>query len=102
MSMYKRFISLSEKWPKNPVLAYYCSDLGTTIAKEIDSKFQYGSRTRISDVEACEKVYESLLRLQSGIHCTAYRRRKNNGFMDCNEDNISDMVNEAIALLNKK
>lgn len=102
MSIYKRFLFISGKWPKYPVLSNYCSDLGSTISQQIESTFHYGDNTQIADVGECKKKYKSLARLHSGYHRAAYPRRKNCGFMDCDENNIYELVGEAVAMLTKK
>ncbi|NWZ86471.1 UQCC2 factor, partial [Poecile atricapillus] len=69
-SRYRRFLRLCEEWPVED--SKQQRDLGSVLRQRVAQAFREGENTPISDPEACDQMYESLVR----IHTNFYKNKK--------------------------
>ncbi|NXB20298.1 UQCC2 factor, partial [Rhagologus leucostigma] len=77
-SRYRRFLRLCEEWPVEE--AKRQRDLGAFLRQRVAQAFREGENTPISDPEACDQMYESLVRIHTNFYKNKYPRLKNTTF----------------------
>ncbi|TVK90569.1 Rho guanine nucleotide exchange factor 19 [Bagarius yarrelli] len=75
---YRRFLKLCEVWPKDE--SKKGRDLGMFLRQKVASAFREGENTQISDPEKCDKMYESLVRINSNVYKEKFPRVKDTSF----------------------
>ncbi|XP_064029906.1 ubiquinol-cytochrome c reductase complex assembly factor 2 isoform X1 [Pogoniulus pusillus] len=74
---YRRFLRLCEEWPVEETKRQ--RDLGAVLRQRVAQAFRQGENTQVADPEACDQMYESLLR----IHTNYYRNKCTAGNIFC-------------------
>ncbi|XP_039421167.1 ubiquinol-cytochrome-c reductase complex assembly factor 2 [Corvus cornix cornix] len=77
-SRYRRFLRLCEEWPVEE--AKRQRDLGAFLRQRVAQAFREGENTPISDPEACDQMYESLVRIHTNFYKNKYPRLKDTTF----------------------
>ncbi|NXO43620.1 UQCC2 factor, partial [Locustella ochotensis] len=77
-SRYRRFLRLCEEWPTED--SKWQRDLGAFLRQRVAQAFREGENTPISDPEACDQMYESLVRIQTNFYKNKYPRLKDTTF----------------------
>ncbi|NXT68922.1 UQCC2 factor, partial [Chaetops frenatus] len=77
-SRYRRFLRLCEEWPVEETRPQ--RDLGLFLRQRVAQAFREGENTVISDPEACDQMYESLLRIHTNFYKNKYPRLKDTTF----------------------
>ncbi|NXD95897.1 UQCC2 factor, partial [Chaetorhynchus papuensis] len=77
-SRYRRFLRLCEEWPVEETKRQ--RDLGGFLRQRVAQAFREGENTPISDPEACDQMYESLVRIHTNFYKNKYPRLKNTTF----------------------
>ncbi|NWY68792.1 UQCC2 factor, partial [Erithacus rubecula] len=77
-SRYRRFLRLCEEWPVED--SKWQRDLGSVLRQRVAQAFREGENTPISDPEACDQMYESLVRIHSNYYKNKYPRLKDTTF----------------------
>ncbi|NWW77647.1 UQCC2 factor, partial [Climacteris rufus] len=77
-SRYRRFLRLCEEWPVED--AKRQRDLGSVLRQRVAQAFREGENTPISDPEACDQMYESLVRIHTNFYKNKYPRLKDTTF----------------------
>ncbi|NWI91214.1 UQCC2 factor, partial [Pitta sordida] len=75
-SRYRRFLRLCEEWPVEETKRH--RDLGTALRQRVAQAFREGEN--IADPEACDQMYESLLRIHTNYYKNKYPRLKDTTF----------------------
>ncbi|NP_001187271.1 uncharacterized protein c6orf125 [Ictalurus punctatus] len=75
---YRRFLKLCEEWPRDE--SKKGRDLGTFLRQKVASAFREGENTQISDPEKCDKMYESLVHINSNVYEEKFPRAKDTSF----------------------
>ncbi|NP_001279403.1 ubiquinol-cytochrome-c reductase complex assembly factor 2 [Callorhinchus milii] len=75
---YRRFLRLCEEWPIDRTKKG--RDLGTFLRQRVAQVFREGESTQIADVEKCDQMYESLIRLNTNYYRTKFPRLTNTSF----------------------
>ncbi|CAG5115420.1 unnamed protein product [Candidula unifasciata] len=84
-SRYRNFLRLLEQWPVDK--SREKRDLGAFVRRRVVEGFSHGEATQINAAE-CDKVYESLHRINTDFHLRTWRRSK--------ETNASGATAEAL------
>ncbi|XP_066060248.1 ubiquinol-cytochrome c reductase complex assembly factor 2 [Chamaea fasciata] len=77
-SRYRRFLRLCEEWPAED--SKRRRDLGSFLRQRVAQAFREGENTPISDPEACDQMYESLVRIHTNFYKNKYPRLKDTTF----------------------
>ncbi|NXT05231.1 UQCC2 factor, partial [Prunella fulvescens] len=77
-SRYRRFLRLCEEWPVEETKQQ--RDLGSFLRQRVAQAFREGENTPISDPEACDQMYESLVRIHTNFYKNKYPRLKDTTF----------------------
>ncbi|NXV05977.1 UQCC2 factor, partial [Cettia cetti] len=77
-SRYRRFLRLCEEWPTEDSKRQ--RDLGLFLRQRVAQAFREGENTPISDPEACDQMYESLVRIHTNFYKNKYPRLKETTF----------------------
>ncbi|KAM4759839.1 ubiquinol-cytochrome c reductase complex assembly factor 2 [Cyanocitta cristata] len=77
-SRYRRFLRLCEEWPVEETKRQ--RDLGAFLRQRVAQAFREGENTPISDPEACDQMYESLVRIHTNFYKNKYPRLKDTTF----------------------
>ncbi|NWY36437.1 UQCC2 factor, partial [Sylvia atricapilla] len=77
-SRYRRFLRLCEEWPAEDSKRQ--RDLGSFLRQRVAQAFREGENTQISDPEACDQMYESLVRIHTNFYKNKYPRLKDTTF----------------------
>uniref|UniRef100_A0A8C3NX81 Mitochondrial nucleoid factor 1 n=1 Tax=Cyanoderma ruficeps TaxID=181631 RepID=A0A8C3NX81_9PASS len=77
-SRYRRFLRLCEEWPTED--SKQQRDLGSFLRQRVAQAFREGENTPISDPEACDQMYESLVRIHTNFYKNKYPRLKDTTF----------------------
>ncbi|NWV55103.1 UQCC2 factor, partial [Daphoenositta chrysoptera] len=77
-SRYRRFLRLCEEWPVEE--ARLQRDLGSFLRQRVAQAFREGENTPIPDPEACDQMYESLVRIHTNFYKNKYPRLKDTTF----------------------
>ncbi|NXH38288.1 UQCC2 factor, partial [Dicaeum eximium] len=77
-SRYRRFLRLCEEWPVEDTKRQ--RDLGAFVRQRVAQAFREGENTQISDPEACDQMYESLVRIHTNFYKKKYPRLKDTTF----------------------
>ncbi|NWW00337.1 UQCC2 factor, partial [Machaerirhynchus nigripectus] len=77
-SRYRRFLRLCEEWPVEDTKQQ--RDLGSLLRQRVAQAFREGENTPISDPEACDQMYESLVRIHTNFYKNKYPRLKDTTF----------------------
>ncbi|XP_057241353.1 ubiquinol-cytochrome-c reductase complex assembly factor 2 [Malurus melanocephalus] len=77
-SRYRRFLRLCEEWPMEETKRQ--RDLGSFLRQRVAQAFREGENTPISDPEACDQMYESLVRIHTNFYKNKYPRLKDTTF----------------------
>ncbi|NXH83187.1 UQCC2 factor, partial [Edolisoma coerulescens] len=77
-SRYRRFLRLCEEWPVEDTKRR--RDLGAFLRQRVAQAFREGENTPISDPEACDQMYESLVRIHTNFYKNKYPRLKDTTF----------------------
>ncbi|NWR07788.1 UQCC2 factor, partial [Paradoxornis webbianus] len=77
-SRYRRFLRLCEEWPAEDSKRQ--RDLGSFLRQRVAQAFREGENTPISDPEACDQMYESLVRIHTNFYKNKYPRLKDTTF----------------------
>ncbi|NXB07940.1 UQCC2 factor, partial [Cnemophilus loriae] len=77
-SRYRRFLRLCEEWPVEETKRQ--RDLGAFLRQRVAQAFREGENTAISDPEACDQMYESLVRIHTNFYKNKYPRLKDTTF----------------------
>ncbi|NXY13153.1 UQCC2 factor, partial [Atrichornis clamosus] len=77
-SRYRRFLRLCEEWPMEKRKQQ--RDLGAVLRQRVAQAFREGENTPISDPEACDQMYESLVRIHTNFYKNKYPRLKETTF----------------------
>ncbi|NXN78390.1 UQCC2 factor, partial [Bombycilla garrulus] len=77
-SRYRRFLRLCEEWPVEDSKRQ--RDLGAFLRQRVAQAFREGENTPISDPEACDQMYESLVRIHTNFYKNKYPRLKDTTF----------------------
>ncbi|NWV40522.1 UQCC2 factor, partial [Grantiella picta] len=77
-SRYRRFLRLCEEWPVEQ--SRQQRDLGSVLRQRVAQAFREGENTPISDPEACDQMYESLVRIHTNFYKNKYPRLKDTTF----------------------
>ncbi|NXA88981.1 UQCC2 factor, partial [Melanocharis versteri] len=77
-SRYRRFLRLCEEWPVEETRRP--RDLGAVLRQRVAQAFREGENTPISDPEACDQMYESLVRIHTNFYKNKYPRLKDTTF----------------------
>ncbi|NWQ59525.1 UQCC2 factor, partial [Neopipo cinnamomea] len=77
-SRYRRFLRLCEEWPVEETKRQ--RDLGAALRQRVAQAFREGENTPISDPEACDQMYESLVRIHTNYYKNKYPRLKDTTF----------------------
>ncbi|NWZ68986.1 UQCC2 factor, partial [Acrocephalus arundinaceus] len=77
-SRYRRFLRLCEEWPAED--SKQQRDLGYFLRQRVAQAFREGENTPISDPEACDQMYESLVRIHTNFYKNKYPRLKDTTF----------------------
>ncbi|XP_015506298.1 ubiquinol-cytochrome-c reductase complex assembly factor 2 [Parus major] len=77
-SRYRRFLRLCEEWPVED--SKQQRDLGSVLRQRVAQAFREGENTPISDPEACDQMYESLVRIHTNFYKNKYPRLKDTTF----------------------
>ncbi|NXJ28958.1 UQCC2 factor, partial [Dicrurus megarhynchus] len=77
-SRYRRFLRLCEEWPVEETKRQ--RDLGAVLRQRVAQAFREGENTPISDPEACDQMYESLVRIHTNFYKNKYPRLKDTTF----------------------
>ncbi|NWT58941.1 UQCC2 factor, partial [Erythrocercus mccallii] len=77
-SRYRRFLRLCEEWPAENSKRQ--RDLGLVLRQRVAQAFREGENTPISDPEACDQMYESLVRIHTNFYKNKYPRLKDTTF----------------------
>ncbi|NXN99090.1 UQCC2 factor, partial [Rhinopomastus cyanomelas] len=75
---YRRFLRLCEEWPVEKTKQN--RDLGTVLRQRVAQAFREGENTPITDPEACDQMYESLVRIHTNYYKNKYPRLKETNF----------------------
>ncbi|XP_060701146.1 ubiquinol-cytochrome-c reductase complex assembly factor 2 [Hemiscyllium ocellatum] len=75
---YRRFLKLCEEWPLDHTKKG--RDLGAFIRQRVAQCFREGESSQIADPEKCDRMYESLARINSGYYKNKYPRLRNTSF----------------------
>ncbi|NXF81097.1 UQCC2 factor, partial [Sclerurus mexicanus] len=75
---YRRFLRLCEEWPVEETKRQ--RDLGTALRQRVAQAFREGENTPIADPEACDQMYESLVRIHTNFYKNKYPRLKDTTF----------------------
>ncbi|NXM38630.1 UQCC2 factor, partial [Gymnorhina tibicen] len=73
-----RFLRLCEEWPVEETKRQ--RDLGSVLRQRVAQAFREGENTPISDPEACDQMYESLVRIHTNFYKNKYPRLKDTTF----------------------
>ncbi|XP_062365666.1 ubiquinol-cytochrome c reductase complex assembly factor 2 [Cinclus cinclus] len=77
-SRYRRFLRLCEEWPVEDSKRQ--RDLGAVLRQRVAQAFREGENTPISDPEACDQMYESLVKIHTNFYKNKYPRLKDTTF----------------------
>uniref|UniRef100_A0A8C9NTT6 Mitochondrial nucleoid factor 1 n=1 Tax=Serinus canaria TaxID=9135 RepID=A0A8C9NTT6_SERCA len=77
-SRYRRFLRLCEEWPVEETKQQ--RDLGSFLRQKVAQAFREGENTPIPDPEACDQMYESLVRIHTNFYKNKYPRLKETTF----------------------
>ncbi|NWT20418.1 UQCC2 factor, partial [Vireo altiloquus] len=77
-SRYRRFLRLCEEWPVEETKRQ--RDLGAVLRQRVAQAFREGENTPISDPEACDQMYESLVRIHTNFYKNKYPRLRDTTF----------------------
>ncbi|NXC14828.1 UQCC2 factor, partial [Corythaeola cristata] len=75
---YRRFLKLCEEWPVEETKRQ--RDLGVFLRQRVAQAFREGENTQIADPEACDRMYESLVRIHTNYYKNKYPRLKDTSF----------------------
>ncbi|KAJ7420985.1 Ubiquinol-cytochrome-c reductase complex assembly factor 2 [Willisornis vidua] len=75
---YRRFLRLCEEWPVEDTKRQ--RDLGLALRQRVAQAFREGEHTPIADPEACDQMYESLVRIHTNFYKNKYPRLKDTTF----------------------
>ncbi|XP_064029907.1 ubiquinol-cytochrome c reductase complex assembly factor 2 isoform X2 [Pogoniulus pusillus] len=75
---YRRFLRLCEEWPVEETKRQ--RDLGAVLRQRVAQAFRQGENTQVADPEACDQMYESLLRIHTNYYRNKYPRLKDTNF----------------------
>ncbi|NXQ64389.1 UQCC2 factor, partial [Anthoscopus minutus] len=96
-SRYRRFLRLCEEWPVED--SKQQRDLGSFLRQRVAQAFREGENTPISDPEACDQMYESLVRIHTNFYKNKYPRLKDTTFTgvtveDCRSILATDILKQ--------
>ncbi|NXH63831.1 UQCC2 factor, partial [Rhabdornis inornatus] len=96
-SRYRRFLRLCEEWPVEN--SKQQRDLGSVLRQRVAQAFREGENTPISDPEACDQMYESLVRIHTNFYKNKYPRLKDTTFTgvtvdDCRRILATDILKQ--------
>ncbi|NWS91309.1 UQCC2 factor, partial [Toxostoma redivivum] len=96
-SRYRRFLRLCEEWPAEN--SKQQRDLGLVLRQRVAQAFREGENTPISDPEACDQMYESLVRIHTNFYKNKYPRLKDTTFTgvtvnDCRSILATDILKQ--------
>ncbi|RLV96953.1 hypothetical protein DV515_00012316 [Chloebia gouldiae] len=89
-SRYRRFLRLCEEWPVEETKQQ--RDLGSFLRQRVAQAFREGENTPISDPEACDQMYESLVRIHTNFYKNKYPRLKDTTFTGVTVENCRTVL----------
>ncbi|NXR07202.1 UQCC2 factor, partial [Semnornis frantzii] len=75
---YRRVLKLCEEGPVEETKRH--RDLGVFLRQRVAQAFREGENTQVADPEACDQMYESLLRIHTNYYRNKYPRLKDTSF----------------------
>ncbi|XP_069489622.1 ubiquinol-cytochrome c reductase complex assembly factor 2 [Ambystoma mexicanum] len=75
---YRRFLKLCEEWPVDETKRG--RDLGAFLCQRVAAAFREGENTQIASPEACDLMFDSLVRINSNVYREKYPRLRDTSF----------------------